>query len=84
VQVAPEQRLAAGEADGAHADRCGGAYDFGDLFVAEDLVAMQPRQSRLGHAVDATQVAFVGYRQPKIRNRAVETVAKALARQIDR
>ena len=39
VQIAADQRLAAGEPDAAHADLGRRAHDLGDLLVAEDLGA---------------------------------------------
>ena len=48
VQVAPHERLAAGQPDRAHADGCGRANDLRDFFVAQDLVALQPGKPASG------------------------------------
>src|SRR6266571_3416526 len=61
------QRLAAGDADRAHAvalnEDAGQPHD---LFEAQDVLALQPLQTLRRHAVDAAEVAAVRNRDPKV------------------
>ena len=76
IEVFADQRLAAGEADAAHADLGGRAHDLGDLLIAEDFRLVDPRQAFFGHAVDAAQVAAIRYRDPEIGNRPMKGVGE--------
>ncbi len=54
--------------------------DLRDLLVREDVGLRQPRESLSRHAVDATEVAAVGDRDPEVLDAAPELVAKRLGR----
>ena len=64
----PVSRIARTPTDAAARTICG------DLFVAEDLVAPQPRQPPFRHAIDAAQIALVGDRNAQIGDRPAEAV----------
>ena len=75
VEVAPQQRLAAGETHLVHAEVGEDVDERGHLLEGEDVVAGQPDVLLLGHAVLAAQVAAVGDREPQVAQRAIERVA---------
>ena len=63
-QIAPNERLAAGQAYLVDAELGEEAYEPGDLLEAEDLVAAQPLEPLGRHAIGAAEVALVGDGDP--------------------
>ena len=78
LEVAPEERLAAGDAELLHAELDEHARDALDLLEREELTPRQEAvvvpEDLLRHAVDAAEVAAVGDRDPEIANRPAEGV----------
>jgi hypothetical protein len=73
-QPAAQQRLAAGEPDGAHAHRGEDPDQPDQLVVGEQLRLGQPVEALRRHAVGAAQVAAVGQRQAQVRVDPAEAV----------
>ena len=65
-EVAPDQGLAARQADVADAHVGEQAHQARDLLEGEDLGALEPGQPLGGHAVLAAEVAAVGDRYPQV------------------
>ena len=76
-QIAPQERLAAGEPDLVDAQVHEGVDQRADLLEVEDLLARQPDVLLFRHAVGAAQVAAVGHRDPQIPERAREGVLES-------
>ena len=78
LEVATEQRLAAGDAELLHAEVDEHARDALDLLEGQELAARQEAvvvpEDLLRHAVDAAEVAAVGDGDPEIANRPAEGV----------
>src|SRR5215468_3039815 len=74
-QVAPQERLAAGEPDLVDAEIHEDVDERAELLEVEDLLARQPDVVLLGHAVAAAQVAAVGHRDPEVAQRTLKDVA---------
>ena len=78
LDVAADERLAAGEAHGADAEAGEDADDAGHLLEREQLAALEERvlapEDLLRHAVDAAEVAAVGDRDAQGLERAPEPV----------
>ena len=78
IQVAPHQRLAAGEADLLHAEADEHAREPRDLLEAEDRLVRQEAVARVEHvarhAVRATEVAAVGDRNAQVAHLAAARV----------
>ena len=83
LDVPAHERLAAGDAELAHAVRDERAREARDLLVVEQLRARQElvvaAEDLLRHAVDAAEVAPVGDRDAEIAQRAAETIHRAAA-----
>ncbi len=79
-QVAPDERLAAGDADLLHAAAHEDACDALDLLERQQLVAAQElvvaSEDLLRHAVDAPEVAAVGDGDAEIAQRTAECVGQ--------
>src|SRR5487761_2620274 len=45
---------------------------------------MQPRETGFGHAIDATEIAFIGYRNAKIGDRSTKAIDERSLDEIDR
>ena len=79
LDVAADERLAAGEADRADAEAGEDADDAGDLLEAEELLPVEERvvaaEGLLRHAVDAAEVAAVGDGDAQRLERPAERVA---------
>ena len=73
-QIAAQQRLAAGQPDTGHALADEDPGQPIDLLEAQEIRARQPYVLRLGHAVEAAQVAAVGDRHAQRAQWAVECV----------
>ena len=78
LEVAADQRLAAGQADLADCHRRHQRDQPLDLLEAQDLVALEPRQPLGGHAVLAAEVAAVGDRHAQIADPAAVPVDKRI------
>ncbi len=80
--VAPDERLAAGDPDRPHAERGEDADDALDLLEAQELLAVEEgvvaAEDLLRHAVDAAEVATVGDRDPQRLERPSERVEDRL------
>jgi len=59
--VSSYERFAAGQSDLVYAHPDGRSNDVFNLFEGEDVFVSQPCDACFGHAVDASQVAAVGY-----------------------
>ena len=64
--AAPYQRLAAGHAHLAHAQRDGGCRHVAQLLERTDLMMRALRNTVLRHTVDAAQIAQIGHGQAQI------------------
>ena len=73
-QVAPQERLAAGQPDLVHAERREDIDERLDLLEVQDVFAREPHIVRLGHAVAAAQVAAVGDRETEVAERPLMSV----------
>jgi hypothetical protein len=73
-QLAPHERLAAGQADVVHAHAAQQGHEPRDLLVGQQRVALQPRQPLGRHAVLAAEVAAVGDRDAHVPDGAPVTV----------
>ena len=73
-QIAAQQRLATGEADAGDAFPDEDPDEAIDLLEAQQVGARQPDVLRLGHAVEAAEVAAVGHRHAQRAQRPVEGV----------
>ena len=73
-EIAPEERLAAGQPHAIDAEVAEGVGDGADFLEREQRILRQPRIVRLRHAVEAAQVAPVGHRYAQAAKRAPETV----------
>ena len=71
--AAPDQRLAAGQAQLAHAARHEGRAQPVELLEREDLGLGQKRHV-FRHAIDAAEVAAVGHRDAQIGDGAAERI----------
>ena len=79
-ELAPDQRLAAGQPHVVDAHGREQADHAGDLLEGQDLRALEPRQPVGGHAVLAAEVAAVGDRHPQIADQTAVSVAQWLER----
>ena len=86
-QVAPDERLAAGDPELRRAEPDEDAGQPLDLLERQDELARQEREvapeDLLGHAVDAPEVAAVGDRDPQVVDRPAEPVARAGSVEVD-
>ena len=73
-QIAPQQRLAAGQPDLVDAERREDVDQRLDLLEVQDVLARQPHVVLLRHAVAAAQVAAVGDRQAQVPQRPLMSV----------
>ena len=73
-ELAPHERLAAGEPEVGDAHPREQRHDALDLLEAQDLVAVEPRQAVGRHAVLAAEVAAVGDRHAQVRDEAAVAV----------
>jgi hypothetical protein len=78
-ELAPHERLAAGQAQVGHAHPGHDPHEPLDLLEAEDLVALEPGQPVGGHAVLAAEVAAVGDRHAQVGDLAAVAVDERLA-----
>ena len=78
-EVAPHERLAAGQPHVAHAHLGEQPDEPRDLLEREDPVALQPRQPLRRHAVLAAEVAAVGDGDAHVADRPAVAVAQGLA-----
>ena len=76
--VAPQQRLAAGEADAAHAQPRKRADQSLDLVEAEPVRGFFESLKTLRHAIAATQIATIGDRQPHVFDVAAVLIDEGL------
>ena len=74
-EVEPQRRLAAGQPEFSKADADGGARDGLEFRRRQQLVLGQEAQSLERHAIDASQVACVDYREPQVVYFTIEGVA---------
>ena len=74
VEVAAEQRFAAGQPEPVDAERDEDVDERADLLEVQHVLARQPHVLLLRHAVLAAQVAAVGDRQPQVPQRTAEAV----------
>ena len=78
LEVAADQRLAAGQPELVDAEPDGRARDPGDLVEVEQLLAVEEpvvvAEDLLRHAVGATEVAPIGDRDPQVPQRPAEGV----------
>src|SRR5688572_2955803 len=72
----PEQRLAAGEPDLAHAQPGEDAGQAIDLLERKDGRARQPDVLHLGHAVPAAKIAAVGDGDAEVAERSAEAIRR--------
>jgi hypothetical protein len=79
-QLLAHERLAAGEAHVVDAHRAEQADQPLDLLVAEQRVAVEPRQALGGHAVLAAEVAAVRHGDPDVADGAAVAVDEGLHR----
>ena len=77
-EIAPDERLAAGQPHITDAHRGEEPDQPRDLLEAQDLGALEPRQALGGHAVLAAEVAAVGDRHPQIPDQAAVAILKWL------
>ena len=68
-EVAPQQRLAAGEPNLVHAERQEDVDQRGDFLEVQEVFAGKPHVVRFRHAVQAPEIAAVGHRQPQVAQR---------------
>ena len=73
-ELAPHERLAAGEAQVGDAHPREHAHHSLDLLEAQDLRAVEPGQAVGRHAVLAAEVAAVGDRDPQVRDQPAVAV----------
>ena len=73
-QIAAQQRLAAGQPHPGHPFADEDAGQAIDLLEAQEIRARQPHVLRLGHAIEAAQVAAIGDRHAQCAQWAVERV----------
>src|SRR5579862_2418992 len=82
LDVAADERLAAGQPNRLHAEVGEDAHDAGDLLEAEQLLPVEervlPAEDLLRHAVDAAEVAAVGDRHAQSLERAAQPVSERL------
>ena len=80
-QVAPDERLAAGDPELLDAERDERPRRPFDLLEGQDLVARQERvvlpEDLLGHAIGAPEVAPIGDRDAQVAHRPAERVGRA-------
>ena len=80
LELLPEQRLAAREADLLDAERGERARDALELLEGEELLAVHEAvvvaEDRLRHAVRAAEVAAVGDRDPQVADRSAQGVER--------
>jgi hypothetical protein len=77
-QVAPHQRLAAGDAHTADPQRGEGADDAGDLFEVEPVLGLLEPLEAFRQAIAAAQVAAVGDGQAQVRDTSAKGVGEGL------
>ena len=77
-QLPAHERLAAGQAHVVHAHRAEQAHQALDLLVAEQRIAVEPRQAVGGHAVLAPEIATVRDRDANVPDRAAVSVDERL------
>ncbi len=75
-EIAPQQRLAAGEPHLVDAQREEHVDQPCDLFEVQDVLAREPHVVRFRHAVQAPEIAAVGHRQPEVAQRTPERVVQ--------
>ena len=73
-EIAPDQRLPAGQADVGDAHRGQQRHQPRDLLEGEDVRAVEPRQPLRRHAVLAAEVAAVGDRHAEVADEAAVTI----------
>ena len=71
-QVGAQRRLAAGQPELAESHRDCGAHHLLDLGRIQHLGTRQKAQAFQRHAVDAAQIAAIGYRDPEVIDFAIE------------
>ena len=78
LDVPPDQRLTAGEADLVDAERDGRAGNPRDLVEVEQFLAIEEpvgvAEYLLRHAIGATEVAPIGHRDPEVPKGTAEGV----------
>src|SRR5206468_2355316 len=76
VNLRTDGWFTAGDSKPSEPERRQLSDDARDLLVGKNLLLGQPLHSRLGHAVDATEVAAVRDRDPEILNASAKLVAQ--------
>src|SRR5262249_59635454 len=74
-EVAPQERLAAGETEAVDAERREDGDERVDLLEGEQVLALEPDVLLLRHAVLAAEVAAVGDREAQVAEGTVETIS---------
>ena len=73
-QIAPQQRLAAGNPHAIDAERRKDVHEGADFLERQQVLARQPHVVRLRHTVMTPEVAAVRDRDPEAAQRARETI----------
>ncbi len=79
-QLAPHQRLAAGEPHLVDAEIGEGLHQPADLLDVENVLPRQPDVILAGHAIIAAQVTHIDERQPQAPQRPTQAVARGSTR----
>jgi hypothetical protein len=75
-KIAPQQRLAAGEANPVDAEIGEGIDDGGTLFEREEVLPRQPHVVRLRHAVLAAKITAIRDGQSQAPERTAEAIGR--------
>ena len=76
MEIAPDERFAAGETNHGDAEGDEDAGQALDFFIAENLGALDPVVLGERHAIEASEIAAIGDGDPQILDRTVEAITE--------